>query len=208
MNRKFIKNSNVILSEILRSKENLDILKDFIQTFLKIKISKISINESPIIEGKKTKEYGIVDVRVTTKEQEELNIGIQIIDGDYIQNKMLLYYAKIHSNQLFYNDDRKIAKTLTINILDIPYFNSGTYHKIIKIKTNVLNDSILETIELHVLELPKFLKSNKKNISNEEAWMMYLKETAEEDLNLAKEKNINIRKLDEILKQYWKKEII
>lgn len=208
MNRKFIKNSNVVLSEILHSKENLDILKDFIQTFLKIKINKISINENPIIEGKKTKEYGIVDVRATTNKEEELNIGIQIVDGDYIQNKMLLYYAKIHSNQLFYDDDRKIAKTLTINILDIPYFDSSTYHKIIKIKTNLLNDSILETIELHVLELPKFFKSNKKNISNEEAWMMYLKETAEEDLKLAKEKNINIRKLDEILKQYWEDEII
>lgn len=208
MNRKFIKNSNIVLSEILHSKDNLDILKDFIQIFLKIKIKKILINETPIINGKKTKEYGIVDVRVTTEENEELNIGIQIIDGDYIQNKMLLYYAKIHSNQLFYDDNRKIAKTLTINILDMAYFNSSTYHKIIKIKTNILNDSILETIELHVLELSKFLKDNKESISNEQAWMMYLKESSEEDLNIAKEKNISVRKLDELLKQYWEKEII
>ena len=208
MNRKFIKNSNIVLSEILHSKDNLDILKDFIQIFLKIKIKKILINETPIINGKKTKEYGIVDVRVTTEENEELNIGIQIIDGDYIQNKMLLYYAKIHSNQLFYDDNRKIAKTLTINILDMAYFNSSTYHKIIKIKTNILNDSILETIELHVLELSKFLKDNKESISNEQAWMMYLKESSEEDLNIAKEKNISVRKLDELLKQYWGKEII
>ena len=208
MNRKFIKNSNIVLSEILHSKDNLDILKDFIQIFLKIKIKKILINETPIINGKKTKEYGIVDVRVTTEENEELNNGIQIIDGDYIQNKMLLYYAKIHSNQLFYDDNRKIAKTLTINILDMAYFNSSTYHKIIKIKTNILNDSILETIELHVLELSKFLKDNKESISNEQAWMMYLKESSEEDLNIAKEKNISVRKLDELLKQYWEKEII
>ena len=208
MNRKFIKNSNVVLSEILHSKDNLDILKDFIQTFLKIKINKISINESPIIKGKKTKEYGIVDVRVITKNNEELNIGIQIIDGDYIQNKMLLYYAKIHSNQLFYDDNRKIAKTVTINILDIPYFDSNSYHKIIKIKTNVLNDSILETIELHVLELSKCLKDKKEKISNEEAWIIYLRETAEEDLDIARKKNANIRKLDELLKKYWEKEII
>ena len=208
MNRKFIKNSNVVLSEILHSKDNLDILKDFIQTFLKIKINKISINESPIIKGKKTKEYGIVDVRVITKNNEELNIGIQIIDGDYIQNKMLLYYAKIHSNQLFYDDNRKIAKTVTINILDIPYFDSNSYHKIIKIKTNVLNDSILETIELHVLELSKCLKDKKEKISNEEAWIIYLRETAEEDLDIARKKNANIRKLDELLKKYWEKEMI
>ena len=61
---------------------------------------------------------GIVEVRIQT-EDEELNVGIQIIDGNYVQNKMFLYYARVHTNQITYNDNRKIAKTVTINILDV-----------------------------------------------------------------------------------------
>ena len=44
MNRKFISNSNLVLRKILNSNDNIDILKDFIESFLKVKIQKIKIN--------------------------------------------------------------------------------------------------------------------------------------------------------------------
>lgn len=205
MNRKFIKNSNKILRKILNSDNCLDILKNIVESFLNIKIQKIQINQS--LENKNSKLYGIVDMRVTTKD-EELNVGIQIIDGDYIQNKMFLYYAKIHSNQIFYNDGRKIARTATINILDMPFFSSNKYHKIIKIKTNLINDNILETMELHVVELPKFDSQLNNESSNEKLWTAYLKGDSEENVNFAKNKNMQICKLDSLLEEYWRKEII
>ena len=206
MNRKFIKNSNLILRKILKSNSNQTILKNFIESFLNIIISEIKINKSPIINNKKSKEYGIVDVRVKTIEGEELNVGIQIIDGDYIQNKMFLYYAKIHSNQVLYNDNRKIVKTLTINILDTPYLSTKQYHKVMKIKTNIINDSILETMELHLIELPKFCKIIKEKPLDKQLWMCYLKGEDEELIELAKKENLQIDKLDKLLEKYWKKE--
>lgn len=208
MNRKLIHNSNFILRKILNSNNCIDILKDLIESFLKIQIKEITINDLPIINGKKSKEYGIVDVRIKTKENEELNVGIQIIDGDYIQNKMFLYFAKIHSNQVFYNDNRKIARTITINILDMSYFGSDKYHRVIKIKTNIISDSILETMELHVLELPKFHKSIEDEISKKEAWTMYFKGQNEKETENAKEQNSKISKLDGLLEKYWENEKI
>lgn len=207
MNRKFIENSNKILRKILNSNNCLDILKNIVESFLNIKIEKIQINQSPEIENKNSKIYGIVDMRVTTN-NEELNVGIQIIDGDYIQNKMFLYYAKIHSNQIFYNDGRKIARTATINILDLPFFSSNRYHKIIKIKTNLINDNILETMELHVIELPKFNKILNNESSDEKLWTAYLKGDSIEKIDFAKNKNPQINKLDSLLEEYWQKEII
>ena len=119
MNRKLIQNSNYVLRTILNSNNCLEILKNFIESFLELKIKNIKINKTPLIDGKPTKEYGIIDVRILTTDKQEYNVGIQIIDGDYIQNKMFLYYAKIHSNQILYNDNRKIARTITINILEV-----------------------------------------------------------------------------------------
>lgn len=204
MNRKFITNSNLVLRKILNSDDNLDILKNFIESFLKIEIRKININKSPIINGKVSKQYGIVDTRIETKNNEQLNVGIQIIDGDYVQNKMFFYYAKIHSNQVMFNDNRKIVKTITINILDMKFFSSIKYHKVIKIETN--EKSIFETIEMHLIELPKFNNYSEKFL-DEELWTGYFKGT-QKLIDKAKIKNIQINKLDNLLEKYWREEKI
>lgn len=206
MNRKFIKNSNFILRKIFNSNSNLSILKNFIESFLKIEIKEIYINNPPITDGEVNREYGIVDVRIKTKENEDLNVGIQIIDGDYIQNKMFLYYAKIHSNQILYPDNRKIARTITINILDMSFFSTIKYHKVIKIKTNIMNDSILETIEMHLIELPKFDKYSTV-MNNKELWTGYMKGNGIL-VGKAKRENKQINKLDKLLEKYWKEEKI
>ncbi|MBO4293303.1 MAG: PD-(D/E)XK nuclease family transposase [Clostridia bacterium] len=204
MNRKFIKNSNLVLHEILNSEKCKDIIADFIETFLKIPISTLKIN--PNLNDSKS--YGIVDVRVITKENNELNVGIQIIDGNYIQSKMLLYYAKIHTNQALYEDGRRLAKTTTINILDMSFFSSLNFHKIIKLKTNAMNDSILEEVQMHIIELPKLKITKNMRLTKEEAWVLYLRGDDRYLIAKAIKKYECIKKLDDLLKNYWKEEKI
>lgn len=210
MNRKFVSKSNLVLSKILNSNNCLDILKDFIETILKVKIKNITLNnpkENKYYSSTTYYSMGIVEVRIQT-EDEELNVGIQIIDGNYVQNKMFLYYARVHTNQITYNDNRKIAKTVIINILDFNYFSSYNYHRKISIKTNIIDDNILETMEMHVIELPKFKMLNLSNIKKEEAWIGYFQGQNLKLIQLSKEKFSKISKLDELLEKYWKEEKI
>ena len=210
MNRKFVSKSNLVLSKILNSNNCLDILKDFIETILKVKIKNITLNnpkENKYYSSTTYYSMGIVEVRIQT-EDEELNVGIQIIDGNYVQNKMFLYYARVHTKQITYNDNRKIAKTVTINILDFNYFSSYNYHRKISIKTNIIDDNILETMEMHVIELPKFKMLNLSNIKKEEAWIGYFQGQNLKLIQLSKEKFSKISKLDELLEKYWKEEKI
>ena len=210
MNRKFVSKSNLVLSKILNSNNCLDILKDFIETILKVKIKNITLNnpkENKYYSSTTYYSMGIVEVRIQT-EDEELNVGIQIIDGEYVQNKMFLYYARVHTNKITYNDNRKIAKTVTINILDFNYFSSYNYHRKISIKTNIIDDNILETMEMHVIELPKFKMLNLSNIKKEEAWIGYFQGQNLKLIQLSKEKFSKISKLDELLEKYWKEEKI
>ena len=210
MNRKFVSKSNLVLSKILNSNNCLDILKDFIETILKVKIKNITLNnpkENKYYSSTTYYSMGIVEVRIQT-EDEELNVGIQIIDGNYVQNKMFLYYARVHTNQITYNDNRKIAKTVTINIIDFNYFSSYNYHRKISIKTNIIDDNILETMEMHVIELPKFKMLNLSNIKKEEAWIGYFQGQNLKLIQLSKEKFSKISKLDELLEKYWKEEKI
>ena len=206
MNRKFISKSNRVLRKVLNSKDNLDIIKDFIETFLEIEIKEIKLN--PYLESKSNflpseENFGIADVRVKLKNQEELNVGIQFIDGYYAQNKMLLYYAQIHSNQLEYEDNRKYAKTITINLLDFNYLKSDNYFSKITIPSKLNNP-----VELYVLELPKFKINEYQKLNKKQAWMSYL--CGGQDIILEKilKRFDKINKLDNLLEEFWKNEVM
>lgn len=206
MNRKFISNSNYVLRKIINNEDCLDILKDFIESILDINIKEIDLN--PYLEKKskylpKEENFGIADVRIRTDENEEINVGIQFIDGIYVQTKMLMYYAQIHLNQLEYNEKREFAKTITINILDFNHFLSSEYQKIIKINSNETYVNI-EELEFYVIELPKFMYS--ANMNKKEQWIAYLKGDNEDIIKEIKRKNENIKLLDELIEKYWLEE--
>lgn len=206
MNRKFVSKSNRVLRKVLNSKEGLDILQDFIETFLKIEIQVIQINPYLEIKSKNLpseENFGIADVRIKLKNQEELNVGIQFIDGYFAQNKMLLYYTQVHSNQLEYQDNRSLEKTVTINLLDFYYLKSNKYFNKIVIPSNSLNQ-----IELYVLELPKFRLEEIEEVGRQEAWMMYLCGESSERMTEVFKKFDRIRKLDMLLEEYWRSEIM
>jgi len=129
MNRRLISHSNYVLRKVLNNEQGLEILKDFIEAILDIEIEEIQLNT--YLEDKSKylpseENFGIADLRIKT-EDEEINVGIQFIDGIYIQTKMLLYYAQVHLNQVEYDDKREFTKTITINILD---FNQKIYYLI------------------------------------------------------------------------------
>lgn len=206
MNRKFVSKSNYVLRKVLNSKENLDIIQDFIESILNLKIKKITLNK--YLKNKERylpqeENFGIADVRIETYENKELNVGIQIIDGYYVQNKLLLYYAQIHTNQLEHDENRIIADTITINILDFPYLPSKQYHKVIEIKESEDLASSKEKIRLHILELPKFKENPPLNKTKETCWLNYM---VGNEIN-KKEKNVEkIIKLDKLLDKYWEEE--
>lgn len=208
MNQKFVSNSNYVFRKILNSEAYLEILKNFIEAILDINIKEISLN--PYLKKiekylPKEENFGIADVRVTTAENEEINIGIQFIDGIYVQTKMLMYYSQIHLNQLEYGDNREFAKTITINLLDFKYFSSKEYQKIIRIKTNEGNIK-LEELEMYTIELPKFKCCDENNMTGKEQWIQYLKGANEYTLEKIKNKNKYIEKLDELVEKYWLEE--
>jgi len=120
-----------------------------------------------------------------------------------VQNKMLLYYAQIHSNQLEYQDDRTIVKTITINLLDFNYLNSSTYLNKIVIPSKTENK-----IELYVLELPKFRTSLSKKITRQEAWMCYLCGEPQDIIEESLKRFSKIDRLNNLLEDYWKNEVM
>ncbi len=171
----------------------MDIIQDFVEQVLDTKIVKIisdsCIKNSPeSFQGERIN--GIKEFKIIKENNEKINIGIKIIDGQYIQEKILIYGTLIHANQ---SKKDEICKTVTINILDLDYFSTQDYHK------KLVFDK--EEMIFHILELPKFKKE--KIESDKDAWMAYLKCDRENLVEEAKQKNKKIGKLEKILKEYW-----
>ena len=207
MNRKFMCKSNYVLRKVINKEKNLDIIKDFIEAILKIEISEIILRPYLSKLSKYLPEeenFGVADVRIKTKDNEEINVGIQFVDGYFVQNKLLLYFAQIHANQKEHKNNNNVVRTVTINILDYNYFKSDEFHKIIKLKQDFPKD-IEEDIELHVLELSKFDDTNVVK-NKEDAWVAYFKGSDKDLINIATEKFNKIQKLDKLLDEYWTKE--
>ena len=208
MNRKFVAKSNFVLRRVLNTEENIDILKEFIEVILNVHIKEAKIN--PYLEKLKNnlpaeENFGIADLRIKTNENEERNIGIQIIDGKHVLIKMLLYYLQIHGKQLQYDEYRKIAKTNTINILDFIFNADIDYHSRMVVREETMTNIINDYPEIHILQLPKFKMENYKNMTLKQAWISYLKG---ENIEEAIQKSKQIKKLDELLEKYWREEVM
>ena len=65
--------------------------------------------------------------------------------------------------------------------------------------------NLRDEIKLHTIELPKF---NKNTIeTKEDEWITYFKGEDTELIDKIKEKNQYIKKLDDLLLDYWKNEV-
>ena len=209
MNHVLISNRNFVLRKVLNTEENIDIIKDIIEAFLNIKIKSIFLNTYldekylPIEE-----KFGVTDVRIITDKNEEFNIGIQFLDGQHIQTKIALYYLYVHTNQIHYNDERTIAKTITINFMDFPYYKSFGYHKRVILNKFKKIDFKEEEAESHIIEIQKFHVSYINNMTREEQWITCLKDDENNIKKKIKEENVYIKKLDKAIYKYWEEEKI
>lgn len=208
MNRKFVAKSNYVLRKVLNSEDNVDILREFIEVILNIKIKKAGIN--PYLEKRKKnlpaeENFGIADLRIQTEDKEELNIGIQMIDGEHVLTKMFLYFAQIHLNQIEYDDRRELARTITINILDFIFIPKTKYHSRMIFKKEEMKEIYKDCLEMHMIELPKFSVNLNQEMTLKESWISYLKG---ENIEKAIRKSEKIKKLDNLVNRYWQDEVM
>lgn len=126
----------------------------------------------------------------------------------HIQTKIAIYYLYIHTNQILYQDNQKIAKTITINFLDFPYYHSNKYHKKAILNKFKTIDFSEEKAETHIIELPKFKIIDDEKLTKEEEWMSYFIGTDKKTVNRIKNQNIYIKELDKQVCSFWKNEKI
>ena len=178
-------------------KDSEEFLKDFLSSIIEEKIEKVEIEKDVHLEKMyEDNKEGILDVRATLNDNEEIDIEIQL-DNKYNMVKRTLYYwAGLYYEGLEkgqnYLENRKVV---VISILDYNIFPRGKYHEKAYITMEGSNERLLEDLELHYIQLKKSNSTDTKLGQ----WLEFLKYEDKRGLESAMEKNKVIKKANERL---------
>lgn len=180
------------------------IVKDFLEAILEVKIDSVTLGQdtrllAESIEGK----TGILDVKVTLEDGSIVDVEMQNTKNKFIAKRALFYASRMYSSQLpqggIYQD---LNKVIVIFIMDFNLFEDiENYHtKWLMTEENNL-DMQLDEMELHFIELPKFLMSTCNKKSKLDQWLLFIDYSRKELLKEVMEENKNVKDAEEELRK-------
>ena len=116
----------------------------------------------------KNDKLSILDIKAEGSNGRKFNIEIQISDEDDYDQRALFYWAKMYTDQLKSGEDYgKLNKAIGIHILNfISIPETEEYHNTFKIKETTSNIEYFKDLELHTIELRKFMKTAGDELSS------------------------------------------
>lgn len=156
-----------VFKQIFGNKQHKQTLISFLSAVLRLpkeELEGLEILNSELSKSHKKDKKGILDVRVKTKDNKEIDIEVQILDSGYMAERTLFYWSKMYNQQIESGEKyTDLKKCITINIVDFNVtplkklnstfhiFEDETKYKL----TDVLEIHFLELRKLHDEEIPK-----------------------------------------------------
>jgi len=153
--------NDYVFKSFFGDKRNTNLLLTFLNSILKMDIHSIELTDPHIESNHPDDKKSIMDIRVETKQGEQINIEMQMEGHRAFTERMYMYMAKMYVSQ------DKVAKNyieykraVQIIITNFNLLKEDEFHNVYKI-TNQQSGSIFTShFETHVLELPKLKTKN------------------------------------------------
>ena len=160
----------------LGKNENAHLLKDFLQSILKIEITNIVVKtEVTLDKTVKNSKESRLDLLAEIDNKEQINVEIQTNNKYNIISRSMYYGSTLYRNSLGEGQDYNQAKkTVVIMILDYNEFKEGPYHEVARLRRDYNNEVITDKIEFHYIQLPKFIENVEEIKEDEEIWLAYI----------------------------------
>ena len=180
--------NDYIFKRIFAYEGNESILKDLLEAILKINIQKIQIKNPEIVPFTKEEKRGLLDIKV------------KLDNGTIIDIEMQM---KNEKNTEEYN---LLKKSIVIFITNYNFLKRNSYHNVGKMKFDdaikeeyvdagyVKEDEIASKyLEIHYIELPKFVKRNPEKYTKLDQWMCLFTQNRE-GIEMAEKENKEIKR--------------
>ena len=191
--------NDYIFKRLFSKKGNEDILKDLLEGILEIKINQVEVMQEVELERINIKDkIGIVDIKAIVDEKTTVDIEMQIKNEYNMIERTLFYWAGLYYTGLKSRDKYKENnKVITINLLRFNIFKEPNYHIVGKIKEKESNKILTDKLEVHFIELPKFLKTNEGGSKKLRQWLEFICYEREEGVKMAVKENKKIAKAEQ-----------
>lgn len=201
------------------------ILRDLLEAVLKVKIKNVQVLNAEIPKDILDEKSSILDIRAELDNKKIVDIEMQVNNEGNIDKRSSLYMSKNISTQLKIDEEYKELKTsIVINILNFNRYKRNSYNSVAHMKFEQTrkeefvdlgyeNEEEIATdvLEMHFIELPKFIKKNPEAKTKLEQWL-WLIAGREDKIEMSKLDNPEVKKaiklVEEIISDPKEREII
>lgn len=201
------------------------ILRDLLEAVLNVKIKNVQVLNAEIPKDILDEKSSILDIRAELDNEKIVDIEMQVNNEGNIDKRSSLYMSKNISTQLKVNEEYKELKaSIVINILNFNRYKRNSYHSVAHMKfeqtrkeefvdLGYKNEEEMATdvLEMHFIELPKFIKKNPEAKTKLEQWL-WLIAGREDKIEMSKLDNPEVKKaiklVEEIISDPKEREII
>lgn len=148
---------------------NEELTSGLIGAIINQEIDTIKIDETQITEQNiKDDKVGVLDIKARLNNDIVCDVEMQVVKKDNIDRRIMFYWSKLYSSEIYKGQDYDVLhKTIVILIADfqldnlkrIPKFHTKWQIREEKYRKKILTD----TLEIHIIELPKLIKQLKEN---------------------------------------------
>ena len=193
--------NDLVFQEVFGKQKNSKITGHLLSLILERKVSNVNLDLNKRMLGNRIdSKTGRLDIRAKFNDGEDCNIELQVSSYEYMEKRMLEYWAGMYTQKISSGDDYGTLKP-SISILIADYKIKGledieNYHTVWNLRERKnLNKIITKDIELHILEIPK-IKNTKIGKDELALWLKFI----ENPLNEEVQKNMK-EKENKLLKQ-------
>ena len=213
--------NDYVFKRIFAKPENNKELKELLEAILNIEIEKVEVKNPEITKNYADEKLGVLDIRAQINEDTIIDIEMQVANVKRMVNRNIAYTSRLIAEDTRAGEDyRFLKKFISITILGENLLERNAYHSISHLKFEDIEPEkqveigyekeqvlLTDRVEVHYIELKKFVKKNPKMSSKLEQWL-WLIIGEEEKVKMASEKNKTIEKvvedLDAVFKPLWK----
>ena len=206
--------SDIVFKRVFSREGNEKILKDLLEAILEIKIKKVIVKNPELPRNLYDSKAGVLDVKVEIDENIICDVEMHVKDEKNIDSRSTYYMAKLLSDELKKSEKYiKVKKTIVINLLNFNFYKRNSYHSVAHMKFEKTkpeeyvnlgypqeDEIATEDLEMHFIEIPKFIKRNPEVKTKLEQWL-WLIVGGEEKIEMAEKENKEIEKAIEIIKE-------
>ncbi len=140
---------------------------------------------NPFLSGETaTEKLAVLDIIAEDTSGKRYNVEMQLYQHPYLKERFLYYWAKLHADQLVKGDEYELLRpTISILLLDkILFPELAGPHQKFQLWNQTHQSPFSDQLEIHLLELPKFLPGLTELSNDLDGWLYFLQHVSELDL--------------------------